>query len=78
MNLELEVSNAVARARLKLVTILNSIALTVGAVILSLHTMYPNAVSDFTSSLPAPYKLAALIIWSSIVQLVVHRTKKAL
>ena len=64
-------------ARLRIVSILNTIAVLVGGGILTIHTMYPNAVPDFTASLSPTHKLIALGVWAIIVQVFIHRTKKA-
>lgn len=72
-----QVRKALVAARLKLLSILNAIAIAVGGGILALHQMYPSAVADFTATMTPGQKLVALAAWSGLVQLFIHRTKKA-
>lgn len=78
MNPELEeVRTALVKARLKVLSILNAAAITIGGSLLAFHEMYPNAVSDFTATLSPIQKIVALAAWSGLVQYIIYRTKKA-
>lgn len=72
-----EARSAVVAFRLRMLSVLNGIAIAIGGGILALHQMYPSAVADFTATMTPGQKLVALALWSGLVQLFIHRTKKA-
>jgi uncharacterized protein (TIGR02594 family) len=57
---------------------LNIVAAAIGCIVLGLHEMFPNAISDFTATLSPTLKLILLAGWGGLVHFFLRQAKKAL